>query len=59
MRVEEMAVDHGRRECDYVRRPEVPSGQHLLYQGASTVLHGTLPGANPRIYSMPELERTV
>ena len=33
----------------------MPSGQleHLLYQSASIVLHGTLLGANPRVYSMP------
>jgi len=35
-------MNHGRREYDYVKKLEVPSCQHLLYQGASPVLVGTL-----------------
>ena len=50
-----MAVNHDRRECRYVRRLG-PSGQRLLNQGASTVLH---VGPNPRIYSMPKPESNV
>jgi hypothetical protein len=36
-RIVELAVsNHGRQEWVYVKKLEVPSCQHLLYQGAST-----------------------